>query len=105
MVFVCFADAEERGADGDMSLLSEDEREAMGLALTASAAAVAAATGRKASEGRPAWSDLDCRNPMFHAANANAEKAVARSVVFTNQCIRGILCVEYTISYHTPGTW
>lgn len=74
---VCFADAEERGEDGEFSAMSEDEREAMGPASTAGAAAA----GRRRSEGKAVWSDLDCRNPMFHAANANAEKAVARSVI------------------------
>ena len=80
-VFVCFVDAEERGADGEFSAMSEDEREARGSVSTASATAAAAA-GRRAAEGKAASSDLDCRNPMFHAANANAEKAVARSVLF-----------------------
>ena len=73
-----FADAEEKGADGELS--AEDEREAMGSASTASITPAAAAAGRRASEGKAASTDLDCRNPMFHSANANAEKAVARSV-------------------------
>ena len=74
------ANAEERGADGEMS---DSEREGVGSGSTASAGATAAAAAgasRRASEGKAASSDLDCRNPMFHSANANAEKAVARSV-------------------------